>query len=121
MFKQLLISLPIVMGIVGGGVFAESSAPLEPLYSAQFTDEEVSIEVKSTGCTFPENFTITAEGKGGVDYSTIGIHRDTPDECKAMPEIITLHLELPAALAALKEPYKLENLFVSKGKPASVP
>jgi hypothetical protein len=115
MFKQLMIILPILAGMVGGSAFAEDSNKLEPLYSAQFTDEYVIIGVKSTGCTLPEHFTILAEGKGGEDFSTLGIRRDTPDNCKATPRIITLSLELPGALAALKEPYKLANLFVSKG------
>lgn len=93
---------------------AENATPLEPLYSAQFNDTYVTIEVQSNGCTQPEDFTLLASGKGGEDFSTLGIRRDTPDNCKAVAQLIRLQLELPPALAALKEPYRLDNLFVSK-------
>jgi len=55
-------------------------------------------------------------GKGGEHHSTIGIRRDMPDLCEVAPTMIRLHLELPDALVALKEPYKLDNFFLSKSQ-----
>lgn len=114
MLKKLLIILPLLSCFLGIDVFAKNITNLEPLYSAQFTNKYVIIGVRSTGCTRPESFSIIAKGKGGIHYSKIGIVRDKPDRCKMRPHIITIHLELPGALAALKEPYKVENQFVSK-------
>lgn len=114
MVKKLLFILPLLSCLLSIGVLAKNNTRLEPLYSAQFTDNYVIIGVKSTGCTRPESFSIIAKGKGGVHYSQIGIVRDRPDRCKMRPHIITIHLELPGALAALKEPYKVENQFLSK-------
>jgi len=84
---------------------------VEPVYSARFDDTHVIIDVKSHGCTRPEHFSIQAKGKPGYEFSKIRIVRDRPDLCKAAPRIIRVYLELPGALAALNEPYKLENLF----------
>lgn len=114
MKPQLILASLLGAIVIGSVATAEDSTSLEPLYSAQFDDTYITIEVKSTGCTKPEDFSILATGKGGEHYSTLGIRRDQPDFCKAMPQIVRLQLELPPALAALKEPYKLENLFASK-------
>lgn len=114
--KPLLAIGIILTTFAGISANAENTTPLEPLYSAQFDDTYVTIEVQSNGCTQPENFTILANGKGGESFSTLGIRRDTPDNCKAVAQLIRLQLELPPALAALKEPYRLENLFASKSQ-----
>lgn len=110
----LILASSLTVAMLGINASAEGTATLEPLYSAQFDNIYITIEVQSTGCTKPEDFSILANGKGGEHFSTIGIRRDQPDFCKAMPQIVSLQLELPPALAALKEPYKLDNLFVSK-------
>ena len=114
--KPLLTIGIILTTLVSINTNAENAAPLEPLYSAQFDNTYVTIEVQSNGCTQPEDFTILANGKGGEAFSTLGIRRDRPDTCKAMSQLVRLQLELPPALAALKEPYRLENLFVSKSQ-----
>lgn len=111
---KLLTLTAVCTIMISSNAFAEETGKLEPLYSAQFDDTYVTIEVQSTGCTKPEDFTILTSGKGGEHYSTIGIRRDQPDLCKAMSHLVSLQLELPPALTALKEPYKLDNLFVSK-------
>jgi len=116
MFNKRLVIILILAGALSINASAKNDRKLESLYSAQFTDKYVIIEVKSTGCTRPEHFSLLFDGKAGVDYSVMRIVRDKPDRCRAMPRIISLHLELPGALAALKEPYKVENLFVSKGR-----
>lgn len=118
MLKQSLITIPVLAGILSLGVFAQNNSKPEPLYSAQFTNEYLIVEVTSNGCTRPEDFTIIARGEAGVDYSAISLVRDKPDRCRAMPHLVSLQLELPGALAALKEPYQLENLFVSKSRMA---
>lgn len=109
-----LLAIGIILTTLAGSANAENATPLEPLYSAQFDDTHISIEVQSNGCTQPEDFTILASGKGGEDFSTLGIRRDRPDTCRAATRLIRLQLELPPALAALKEPYRLDNLFASK-------
>lgn len=115
--KPLLILASLLAATVIGSIAtAKDSTSLEPLYSAQFDDTYITIEVKSTGCTKPEDFSILATGKGGEDYSTLGIRRDSPDLCRAAPHLIKLQMELPPAVAALKEPYKLENLFMSRAQ-----
>lgn len=106
----------IFAAMLSVSAFAEETDELEALYSAQFDDTYVTIEVKSNGCTKPEDFTILASGKGGEHVNSLRIRRDQPDFCKAMPQLIRLQLELPPALAALKEPYRLENPFVSKSR-----
>ncbi len=113
MLKPIINALCLLAVLLTSPAFARNSPP-EPLYSAQFTDQYLIIEVKSTGCTYPESFSILAEGKGGVYYSRITVVRDKPDRCRQAAHIIKVYLELPGALAALKEPYKLDNLFVSK-------
>jgi len=115
MLKLIVNALCLVTALLTSPAFAGNSPP-EPLYSAQFTDQHIIIEVKSTGCTRPESFSILAEGKAGVDYSLITVVRDRPDRCRMAAHLIKVYLELPGALAALKEPYKLDNLFVSKTK-----
>lgn len=112
--KPLLAIGIILTTLTSISANAENTTPLEPLYSAQFDDTYITIEVQSNGCTQPEDFTILASGKGGEDFSTLGIRRDRPDTCRAAARLIRLQLELPPALAALKEAYRLENLFVSK-------
>ncbi len=114
MNKKLYVIIPVLAGILSISTFAKDDSKLEPLYSARFTDEYVIIGVKSTGCTRPENFTMIVHGKAGVEYSVMSIVRVKQDRCRMKPHIVSMHLELPGALAALKEPYKLENLFVSK-------
>lgn len=109
-----LLAIGIILTTLAGSTNAENTTQLEPLYSAQFDDTYISIEVQSNGCTQPEDFTILASGKGGEDFSTLGIRRDQPDNCRAAARLIRLQLELPPALAALKEAYRLDNLFVSK-------
>ncbi len=115
---KTVLSLAALLAVVmvGANAIAEDTGVLEPLYSVQFDDTYVTIGVKSNGCTKPEDFTILASGKGGEHVNTLGIRRDQPDFCKAMPQLIRLQLELPPALAALKEPYWLENPFVSKSQ-----
>jgi len=111
--RNTLVITLLLAGILSTNAFASNSGKLEPLYGAQFTDKHVIIRVVSSGCTRAEDFTLHAKGKGGTDYSVIAIVRNRPDRCKAMSRLVTVHLELPGALAALKESYKLENLFVS--------
>ena len=113
MLKTNISATVLLAAVLSGQTYAGTSPP-EPLYSAQFTDQHIIIEVKRTGCTRPESFSILAERKGGLDYSLITVVRDKPDRCRMAAHIIKVYLELPGALAALKEPYKLENLFVSK-------
>lgn len=116
--KPLLAIGIILTTLTSISANAENTTPLEPLYSAQFDDTYITIEVQSNGCTQPEDFTILASGKGGEDFSTLGIRRDRPDNCRAAARLIRLQLELPPALAALKEAYRLDNLFVSKSPSA---
>jgi hypothetical protein len=114
--KPVPVLTAVFAAMISVSTFAEDSSELEPLYSAQFDDTYVTVEVKSNGCTQPEDFTILASGKSGEHITSLGIRRDKPDFCKAMPQLVRLQLELPPALAALKEPYWLENLFVSKSQ-----
>ena len=116
MIRNTLVITLLVAGILSANAFASNSGKLEPLYGAQFTDKYIIIRVESSGCTRPEDFTILAKGKGGTDYSAIAIVRDRLDRCRMKQHLITVHLELPGALAALKESYKLENLFVSNSR-----
>ena len=116
MIRNTLVITLLVAGILSASAFADNINKLEPLYGAQFTDKHIIIRVISSGCTRPEDFSIHAKGKGGTDYSVIGIVRDRADRCRMRSHLITLHLELPGALAALKESYKLENLFVSNSR-----
>ena len=116
MFRKFYVFILMLSVIWVSNIYAREDAKLEPLYRAQFTNEHVIIDVKSTGCTRPEHFTLHFKGKGGVHYSVMSIVRDKPDMCRMAPHLISIHLELPGALAALKEPYKVENLFISKGK-----
>ena len=113
MIRNTLVITLLLAGMFSASAFANNSGKLEPLYGAQFTDKHVIIRVVSSGCTRPADFTLHAKGKGGTDYSVIAIVRNRPDRCKAVSRLVTMHLELPGALAALKESYKLENLFVS--------
>lgn len=113
MIRNTTILILLLASMFSASAFASNSGKLEPLYGAQFTDKHVIIRVVSSGCTRPEDFTLHAKGKGGTDYSVIAIVRNRPDRCKAVSRLVTVHLELPGALAALKESYKLENLFVS--------
>lgn len=116
MIRNIPILTLLLAGILSSSAFASNSGKLEPLYGAQFTDKHVIIRVVSSGCTRPEDFTLHAKGKGGTDYSVIAIVRNRPDRCKAVSRLVTMHLELPGALAALNESYKLENLFVSNSR-----
>jgi len=116
MIRNTTILTLLLTGTLSASAFASNSSKLEPLYGAQFTDKHVIIRVVSSGCTHPEDFTLHAKGKGGTDYSVIAIVRNRPDRCRAVSRLITLHLELPGALAALNEPYKLENLFLSNSR-----
>ena len=116
MIRNTLVITLLLAGILSANAFASNSGKLEPLYGAQFTDKHIIIRVVSSGCTRPENFSIHAKGKGGTDYSVIAIVRNRPDKCRAVSRLLTVHLELPGALAALKESYKLENLFVSNSR-----
>lgn len=118
---KLFTLASIFAAMISVSTFAEETGELEPLYSAQFDDTYVTIEVKSNGCTKPEDFTILASGKGGEHFSTLGIRRDKPDNCRAATRLMRMELELPPALAALKEPYKLENLFMSKSQFPGMP
>ena len=113
MIRNTTILILLLASMFSASAFTSNSGKLEPLYGAQFTDKHVIIRVVSSGCTRPEDFTLHAKGKGGTDYSVIAILRNRPDRCKAVSRLVTVHLELPGALAALKESYKLENLFVS--------
>jgi len=113
MIRNTLVTILLTACFVSSNAFANKRGKLEPLYGAQFTDKHVIIRVVSSGCTRAEDFTLHAKGKGGTDYSVIAIVRNKPDWCKARSRLVTVHLELPGALAALKESYKLENLFVS--------
>ena len=114
--RNTIVITLLLAGILSSSAFASNSGKLEPLYGAQFTDKHIIIRVISSGCTRPEDFTIHAKGKGGTDYSVIAIVRNRADRCRCRSHLITLHLELPAALAALNESYKLENLFVSNSR-----
>ncbi len=116
MIRNTLVLTLLLAGMLSTNVFANNSGKLEPLYGAQFTDKHVIIRVVSSGCTRPEDFTLHAKGKGGTDYSVIAIVRNRPDRCRAVSRLVTVHLELPGALAALNESYKLENLFVSNSR-----
>ncbi len=113
MIKNTLVISLLTACFISLNALANNRGKLEPLYGAQFTDKHVIIRVVSSGCTRAEDFTLHAKGKGGTDYSVIAIVRNRPDRCKAMSRLVTVHLELPGALAALKESYKLENLFAS--------
>jgi len=114
--RNIPILTLLLASILSASAFATNSGKLEPLYGAQFTDEHIIIRVISSGCTRPEDFTMFVSGKGGTDYSVISIVRDRADRCRMRSHLITLHLELPGALAALNESYKLENLFVSNSR-----
>ena len=116
MIKNTLVITLLLAGILSSSAFANNVGKLEPLYGAQFTDKYVIIRVLSNGCTRPEHFTMHVSGKGGTDYSVISIVRDRADSCRMRQHLVTLHLELPGALAALKESYGLKNLFVSNSR-----
>ena len=116
MIRNTLVTILLTAFLVSSNAFANNRGKLEPLYGAQFTDKHVIIRVVSSGCTYPQDFTIHAKGKGGTDYSVIAIVRNRPDRCRAVSRLVTVHLELPGALAALNESYKLENLFVSNSR-----
>jgi len=116
MIRKILITTLLLASIYSSNAFSNNRGKLEPLYGAQFTDTHVIIRVVSNGCTRAEDFSILAKGKGGTDHSVIGIVRDRPDRCKTASRLLTVHLELPGALAALKESYGLENLFVSNSR-----
>jgi hypothetical protein len=111
--RNTLVITLLLAGILSPSLYANDSGKLEPLYGAQFTDKHIIIRVSSSGCTRPEHFTIHVSGKGGTDYSVISIVRNRADRCRMQQHLVTLHLELPGALTALKEPYGLKNLFVS--------
>ncbi len=116
MIRNTLVITLLLAGILSSSLFANDSGKLEPLYGAQFTDKHIIIRVSSSGCTRPEHFTIYASGKGGTNYSVISIVRNKADRCRMQQHLVTLHLELPSALAALKESYGLKNLFVSNSR-----
>ncbi len=116
MIRNILLVSLLTACFINVNAFASNSGKLEPLYGAQFTDKHVIIRVVSSGCTRPEDFSIHAKGKGGTDYSVIAIVRNRPDRCKAVSRLLTVHLELPGALAALKESYRIANLFESNSK-----
>ena len=56
--KPLLTISIILTTLVSINTNAENATPLEPLYSAQFDNTYVTIEVQSNGCTQPEDFTM---------------------------------------------------------------
>ena len=112
MIRNTLVIMLLLASTFNTNTFANDIGKLEPLYGAQFTNKHVIIRVISNGCTRPEDFTLYASSKGGTDYSVISIVRDRVDRCRMNSHLITLHLELPGALAALNESYKLKNQFV---------
>lgn len=92
---------------------AQEAGKLEPLYSASFTPQHLVIEVKSTGCTHPENFTVTTSAAADKSHTVIQVLRHKADLCRAMPKIVSLQLELPKD-AQQGEAYQLVNTFIRK-------
>ncbi|HHJ20320.1 MAG TPA: hypothetical protein ENJ84_10955 [Gammaproteobacteria bacterium] len=95
--------------ILTGSVMA--SKPLEPLYAIGFQPQSVTIEVRSTGCTAAQHFSldwVVAENAGRQSHQ-LRIRRRIPDRCRAKPRRVTLHM---SADLSDKGNIHVENPFI---------
>ena len=118
-FKKWL-GLFIVLGLSACTVQAQHNASkihnrLEPLYGIQMGQDNITIQVKSNGCTRSEHFKFkinssTTETPLQKDLKTVGeteltIQRLGSDHCRRMPFLLSVKLPLPD----IQGPFKLMN------------
>lgn len=82
---------------------AQANKNLEILYGIQLGPEQLTIKVKSHGCTRTEHFKIIIkEDESGAQLS---IQRLGSDHCRRMPHLISIDLSLPET----KKDFQLMN------------
>ena len=96
-FKNTLM-VWVLLGLSTSASFAQhnefkKSTALEPLYGIQMGEQQITIQVKSHGCTRIEHFEVKLEeGEQGAQLS---IKRLGSDHCRRMPHLISISLPLP--------------------------
>lgn len=106
MFKKMIFFVITLCGLSACYVVADDeSGKLEVLSGAVF-DDQLTVQVKSNGCTKAEHFEVSSEERDGEHV--LSIMRIRPDRCRAMPRVIELQLPLPENI---QSPFRLENPF----------
>lgn len=108
MKNHTLITLAVVLS--GGLLISQASGGLpvgsERLYSVTFSEKNLTIRVKSYGCTKAANFEVSVDRK-----NVLTVLRTKADLCRAMPRVIELQLPLPDLAEG---DYRIMNAFVYK-------
>lgn len=65
-----------------------SQRVLEPIHQSAYFDNQLAVDVTSTGCTNEQSFEIDTFALTG--HCKVSIYRVKPDFCKRMPHTITL-------------------------------
>lgn len=99
--EQAALIFVFVMAVIGCSlpaadfdepVLTVRGSEMEPLYGVRVTENNIEIDVTSTGCTKASHFYVEwMPAVGGYD---IGIIRRTPDRCRRAPMIETIRIPL---------------------------
>jgi len=75
------------------GGLVQANDKLETLYGIQLGPDQLTIQVKSHGCTRTEHFEVKLEA--GEQGAQLSIKRLGRDHCRRMPHLISISLPLP--------------------------
>ncbi len=102
--------LVLVSGFALANSLAQPNHKQETLYGIQLGPDQLTIQVKSHGCTRIEHFEVKVEeGENGAQLS---IQRLGSDHCRRMPHLISIDLSLPETKKSF---YLLNPLQVWRG------
>ncbi len=79
--------------LVSGFLLAQPNNKLEILYGIKLGPDQLTIQVKSHGCTRIEHFEVKLEE--GEQGAQLFIKRLGSDHCRRMPHLISISLPLP--------------------------
>ena len=69
-----------------------NSGQLETLYGIDIKPDKIWFQVRSTGCTSAESFSLAVDSQGSSTRVTL--LRQAPDRCRGMPRLVAVELSL---------------------------